>query len=51
MDLNKVLERYNAIRKPCPICGKPMMPMGDSESYLYCWDCKIKCDFEGEEKP
>jgi len=52
VDLDSVLKRYNAILKPCPKCGKTMTPLGDSsiESYLYCFDCKIQCDFEGKER-
>ena len=45
----EALERYHAILKPCPQCGKNMTPLGDppDDPYLYCWDCKIKCDFKG----
>ena len=48
INVYEVLERYHAVCKPCPQCGKTMTPLGADESYLYCWDCKIECDFEGK---
>ena len=52
IDLKSVLERYDAILKPCPKCGKDMTPLGDppDEPYHYCFDCKLECDMKGIEK-
>jgi len=49
INVYEALERYHSILKPCPQCRENMTPLdGYPESYLYCFKCKIKCDFKGK---
>jgi len=50
INVKHVLERYNSICKPCPKCGRMMVPLGDppDEPYLWCFVCKIEQPLEKE---
>ena len=50
INIDRVLERYDSILKPCPKCGELMTPLGDppEEPYLWCFDCRISQPLEGE---